>query len=196
MRDILKDKKGEVEVPPPEEFQDLEAKLREEKKDESQAAKFDNRRRSRALEIQKSLEARINQRKSLHEIIVSEAVKEFDSINFDEELNGIMDLPPSRPPRKSAVSRTDSQSSVFVVEHTGDMLESKSLPRISKSNGCQRELSCDINKAIVQSEEKCLEKLVNMVDDNSLAFLRAKEAFKKSMDISGILYRFAAAVFH
>jgi hypothetical protein len=58
----------------------------------------------------------------------------------------------------------------------------------------KRELSCDINSSLIQSEEKCLQKLVSLIDDNSIAFLRAKEAFKKSMTINGILYRCNSAL--
>ena len=56
--------------------------------------------------------------------------------------------------------------------------------------GDQREVSCDcLPNQLSLSEEKMLQKLVSMIADDTLTFLKAKEEFKKSLTFGGILYR-------
>jgi hypothetical protein len=80
------------------------------------------------------------QRKSLHELIADETAKDLDSItnetrnDVNELTNGVCAKQQQQQTRPSPVLRTDSQSSVFVVERTGDLLETKSLPKKSVNN--------------------------------------------------------------
>ena len=54
----------------------------------------------------------------------------------------------------------------------------------------QRELSCDcFPNQLSYTEEKMLQKLVSMIADDTLTFIKAKEEFKKSLNFPGILYR-------
>ncbi len=88
---------------------------------------------------------------------------------------------------------TITTSDCFLVERTGDLLETKSLPRKSTSN-VVREVSCDsavifMPSKISVSDEKMLQKLVSMVDDDTLNFIKAKEEYKKSqLTIPAVLY--------
>lgn len=55
----------------------------------------------------------------------------------------------------------------------------------------QLEVSCDISSSLAQQEQN-IEKLVQLIDEESLSFVRAKESFKKSCTLPGILYRFVS----
>ena len=56
-----------------------------------------------------------------------------------------------------------------------------------------REVSCDcVPSQLSLTEEKMLQKLVSMVGDDTLAFIKAKEEFKKTVNFPGVLYRLSA----
>lgn len=58
-----------------------------------------------------------------------------------------------------------------------------------------RELSCDLfSNQLSQSDEVILQKLVSSVSDDTLAFIKAKEEFKKALTFPGVLYRYTYVI--
>ena len=73
---------------------------------------------------------------------------------------------------------------------TGDMMENK--PILNKtetsSRGGGREMSCDLYSGLTSVESRTLERLNALVGEETVAFVKAKEKFKKSKESPGILY--------
>lgn len=63
---------------------------------------------------------------------------------------------------------------------------------IAAKQPSHRELSCDCLPSKYGDENLMMQKLVSMVTEDTLAFIKAKEDFKKTIDFPGILYRYVS----
>jgi hypothetical protein len=91
-----------------------------------------------------------------------------------------------------SLSRLDSKRSsksgqdYFLVEATGDMLENKPILKSDENDVGER--SCDLINGLTSSESHTLERLNKLIGEDTLAFVRAKEDFKRNKNSPGILY--------
>ena len=106
------------------------------------------------------------------------------------------------------IKRHSRPQDFFLVTSTGDMLENKPIlsttseidpksnvnkTEIKKpsSNKHVIELSCDSYNGLLSStESKTLTRLNGLIGDNMVAFVKAKEEFKRKRSLPGILYRY------
>ena len=105
------------------------------------------------------------------------------------------------------IKRHSRPQDFFLVASTGDMLENKPIlstkevaPKSSQnkteiknpsSNKHVIELSCDSYNGLLSStESKTLTRLNGLIGDNMVAFVKAKEEFKRKRSLPGILYRY------
>ena len=95
-----------------------------------------------------------------------------------------------------SLSRIDSKRNsknqdFLVVAATGDMMENKPILNnklSSDSRGRGREMSCDLYSGLTSVESRTLERLNALVGEETVAFVKAKEKFKKSKESPGMLY--------
>ena len=91
-----------------------------------------------------------------------------------------------------SLSRIDSKRNsknqdFFVMATTGDMMENKPILNKTETNR-GREMSCDLFSGLTSVESRTLERLNALVGEETVAFVKAKEKFKKSKESPGILY--------
>ncbi|XP_059089029.1 LOW QUALITY PROTEIN: protein FAM135A-like [Tigriopus californicus] len=87
-----------------------------------------------------------------------------------------------------------TRTNCFVMEQTGDCMETKTLPRSSSRKLSPRHFDHTaigedmLSNDFRQHHERILQRLVSMVGDQTLNFIKAKEEFKKLVTFPGILY--------
>lgn len=88
----------------------------------------------------------------------------------------------------------DTRTNCFVMERTGDCMETKTLPTSSSRKLSPRDFDHTtigedlLSNDFRQHHERILQRLVSMVGDQTLNFIKAKEEFKKLVTFPGILY--------
>ncbi len=132
--------------------------------------------------------------------MLHETAGNIDLLFPDEGIDGPKSV--TEPMRRKALNGEDSSSvstvpmrrrlnnDCVVVERTGDCLETKSLPRTSSKSTVVKKPIAFIDAETKREEKKAVELSLSYSSlGDTLAFVRAKEDFRRAVNFSGVLYR-------